>query len=434
MHFVGDKHVATGCDTGLFPTSPITISERASIPASLPPQLRHPLVAHTWAGRKWSHDTTMLLKLVTLGKAGIASIDAFAALFLAWAHHQTLLSSARTHWPARTKAHTLKWARSQVWVRPGCGIGANGELCLSRAEQGKHINAAELLRTATPAAKLFFVNALGAPASYIVSLLPGASATHFVAPELWLQDGLALPYAQLPPKDPRVIIPTAPNRHKGLGALGKCCKDGRATLLSLGTFKVEAPIKYCRATKFISVHGHPAGAPFAYIHIGSAAHIVWTRAAHVVAAITQRSVNLVLYPSVYSDQRAQKKNVSGAVMYSAECITWGELHNIIYEHGLDTVALCGHTPAAIQGGFGPTWLSLLAMPETTIDLTGLTPCDTEPVSHCQLNAAIKEDMLTQANKGSLHAIDHAKIYSPAPMHADATITILRAAATILAPG
>lgn len=198
VRLVGDRHVCIGCDAGLFPTTPIVVAKRSAI-VSVPPSLQHPLIAHTKAAKGgWKHDPSLLITFVTFGKTGIASIDAMAALFLAWAHHQTLQSSKRTPWPGRTRQHTLQWARKQAWVQTGCGLGANGELTIARALGGGSIKAPVLLATAAPATRAFLLAALKLPAAYIVAMLPGGSATHFLAPELWLVAAKTVPYTQCP--------------------------------------------------------------------------------------------------------------------------------------------------------------------------------------------------------------------------------------------
>ena len=428
---IGNTHTVSNCSAGLFPNSPITVSKRA-VTAGVPPHLCMPLVAHTPVGKGWKHDTTLLLKLVTLGKSGIVSLDAFAALFLAWAHHQTLNSSKRTVWPARTKKYVLAWAQTQAWVTPGCGLGANGELCLLRASQNKHVKAAELLATAAPQTRTFLLTALGAPAARIVEHLPHGSQTHFFAPELWLMDKRSQPYAQTLPVDNSIAVPTKATRDNRTSALLRCCIGAKHTLTAHGIFKLTELPPYCRQSPYISVDGHPANAPYAYVTIGQHPHIVWTRAAHAVTLVANRTLNVVLCPSVYPDAKSQKITVADAAIYAAEHITWAEIQNLAVVHKLTTIKLCGHTPTAISSGQGPTWLDLLSMEETTIDTAGLKPHNAIPNTRKTLNAAIQEDMLIQLHKGTLPCTEHHKICSPAPLHTPDTLIALRAAANLLA--
>lgn len=424
---VGNTHTVANCSGGLFPTTPITVAKRTAI-TGVPPHLCMPLVAHTPVGKGWKHDTTFLLKMVTLGKSGIVSIDAFAALFLAWAHHQTLNSSKRTVWPARTKKYTLAWAHSQAWViAPGCGLGANGELCLLRASQNQHIKASELLATAAPHTKAFFLTALGAPAARIVEHLPHGSQTHFVAPELWLMDKRPQPYDQTA-VDTSISVPKKVTRDSRISALAKCCIEAKRTLTAHGVLKLRNPPPYCRQSPFISVDGHPINAPYAYAVLGQHAHIIWTRAAHAVALIANRTLKIILCPSVYPDVASQKKTVHGAAIYAADSITWAEVQNLAVVHNLTTIKLCGHTPTAISSGSGVTWLDLLAMEEPIIDTTGLKPHKSTP--NTPLNAAIQEDMLIQSFNGTLPCTEHHKICSPAPMHTPDSLVALRAAAKL----
>lgn len=400
---VGKTHTCTGADQGLFRTA-IIVSSSSRVPKAHP-GLLHPLVAHRKVGAEWKADVRQFVAFVTFGRAGIATIDAFAAIFLAWAHTQTS-GADRSPWPGRSKAAVLEWAARQPWLEPGKGLGANGALFIARAKQNKTVNATELLATATPSIRRFLLNALGIPATELVAALPGSSPAHFIAPELWSLHGKQIPYTQPDPLAASIRVPAIPNRRSPVSAIIRCCREAIPALLSNGAFHIRRPFAYTRGGSLVSVNGSPPDAPFTYAHTSVGTYIFWNRATLVVKAIVSGKVVVTLLPTMFPAQKCK-----GAIS-AAESITWPALYHVIFEQGIANPRLAGHTPSAIANSAG-TWLDLMAMPQTHVDRSALH-ADNGTTLTKFTRAAIAEDIILTQNKDQIPPALLARISSPAP--------------------